>query len=121
MDNRRRYDRIPVSLIVMYEVNDQQEIDQEVRHDIATPVIMNLSQDGMKLIVWEALPKGLSLKIYVSTFETTEYLEIVGRVIWSAANDDNQILAGVRFVDFIDGSEKQLTEMLQECCESSIS
>lgn len=113
-DCRRQHERIPISLIVMYEVEEQQKIEADVQHEIATPILENLSETGMMLTVEETLPKGLLLRIYVSTMNITEYLEIMGEVIWSCPHNDDLAQAGVRFVNFTDNGRDRLIEMLEE-------
>jgi len=73
---RRRSNRIPISLAVRFQIGDG---------TVGSGVVENLSSDGLLLVATEPLEASVDLRMIFEDSQSGQALEISGRVVRSAA------------------------------------
>lgn len=113
MQDRRKHERFPADLIVMYELlTNTTQTEKQIRNG-DTPVVEDISKSGIKLITSQRIPEGLNLKLLISSLFSTEYIEAIGKVVWSRTSSESVNSIGIEFVEMQNNSSDILEKFLK--------
>lgn len=116
MHERRRHERYPADLIVMYElVANGLQTGMHLKSD--TPVVEDISKSGIKIITSQLLPEGSCLKLLISSLFSAEYIEALGKVAWSRTCSENINSIGIEFLE-LDNSSSEILERFLKAISS---
>ncbi len=109
MDEKRKFKRVPVNAIVLYQIQDHMAIVQKKLRRIGTPISVDISIGGLQVITNQKLPLNLNLKIDLSILPTKIPIEAIGKVAWIKKDrNPGQYKVGVKFTKFIDEAQREL-------------
>ncbi len=109
MDEKRKFKRVSVDAIMMYQIQNHPDGTQGIFHKIGTPISVNISVGGLQIDANQKLPIGTELQIIISIVTTPSPIELNGKVMWVKPYKDNKLFKiGIQFVNFTDKSAKQL-------------
>ena len=114
MIEKRKHQRTKVSWMAMCEIHSGQSNESLESCEISSPIIEELSPEGMRLIVWRDLPENLVLKIVMSALNISEYIEVLTKVRWCNSSDGKKFVVGVQLIEFIHGSKEKLLEIINQ-------
>jgi len=118
MDDRRKYKRVLVDLMVMYDASENNANYDQKLLQVRTPVLENISLSGMKVVTDQQLPAGLKVRIILSAWSRVEYIEIIGKVVWSCILPADMISTGIEFIEFTGQSQELLQELVGQAATS---
>lgn len=109
MGEKRKFRRVSVDAIMMYQIQKYPDGTQGTFHKIGTPISVNISVGGLQIDANQKLPIGTKLQIIISIVTTPSPIELNGKVMWVKPYKDNKLFKiGIQFVDFNDKLTKQL-------------
>ncbi len=111
MEEKRKYKRVPVNAIILYQIEDYENITEGNISRVRSPLSVDISTGGLKLETDQKLPEGTYLKITLSIVPTKVAIDIIGKVAWSRDSETKgHYYTGVEFVEFIIKTQKKLVE-----------
>ena len=100
-DEKRKFKRVPVDAIVIYQIQDQLKVIKNKLKRIGTPISVDISAGGLQVITSQKLPQDIALKIDLSILPTKIPIEAFGKVKWTEKDKTpNQYRSGIEFVKF---------------------
>ncbi len=111
MEEKRKYKRVPVNAIVLYQIEDYENITEENISRVRSPLSVDISAGGLKIETDQKLPEGIYLKITLSIIPTKIPIDFIGKVMWVRDSQaEGHFYTGIEFVEFNDQSQKKLIE-----------
>jgi hypothetical protein len=113
---KRKFERIPVQSIVFYRI-EKDEGDKKVMNLMTsqTPLSVDLSEGGMKILAMQDIPKGAKMKILLTFYNDRVPIKLDGRVMWSEKADTpagTEFNVGIQFVGISDTRKKIIARQL---------
>lgn len=109
MEERRRFKRIPLDAILIYQIQNYPEDYEGNLQKISAPTNIDISMGGLKLLIKQKLPKGTFLKINLSLSKSNTPIEVIGKIAWiNKAERRDRYQAGIKFIDFDDEDHKEV-------------
>jgi len=111
MEERRKYKRIPINTIVMYQIDDYEKIDDRKLIKIGRPMSADISSGGLQIVTSQKLPVGVYLKIVLSIFPMRNTVDVIGKVAWNHADGEgSRFRAGIEFIRFSNAIDAEQIE-----------
>lgn len=106
MEEKRKYKRVFINSIVMYEIQDDLRDREENLRALEAPTSVDISLGGLKIISKQQLPIGISLKIILTLVTAKVPIKIIGKVVWTKQmKEANTFQTGIIFVEFLNNHE----------------
>jgi len=106
--NRRRYPRVPLSLLVQYKFNSLEEFISEYA--------LNISLGGMFIKTTEPREKGILVYFQFTLADGSKLIEGLGRVVWvnqvDINNADKVPGMGIEFINMDEESMQLIEEIV---------
>ncbi|MCX7943493.1 MAG: TIGR02266 family protein [Deltaproteobacteria bacterium] len=106
--NRRRYPRVPLSLLVQYKFNSLEEFISEYA--------LNISLGGMFIKTTEPREKGILIYFQFTLADGSKLIEGLGRVVWvnkvDVNNPDKVPGMGIEFINMDEESMQLIEEIV---------
>ena len=110
-DEKRKYHRVSVKAIVIYQILDHIQVIKKRLRRIDTPDSVDISVGGLQVITKQKLSENMNLKIDLSILPTKIPIEVYGKVAWSKVDaNTNHYRTGIEFTKFIDEKQKELID-----------
>ena len=114
-NEKRKYERVPLQSIVFYSIEkspgEKKPMDLLVSQ---TPLSVDLSEGGMKILAMQDIPAGTNLKIVLTFYETRIPIDLKGTVSWSEATGTGQNHhIGIQFQGLTDAKKNILKKYIQ--------
>jgi c-di-GMP-binding flagellar brake protein YcgR len=109
----RKYTRVSVDSIVMYEVMDYLKYKDRNLRAIETPTSLDISEGGMRMKTQQNLPVNIYIKIIVFLQGSRKPIEIIGRVVWTKVTK-NGYESGIEFIEYINSKKEVVTKCIRE-------
>ncbi|MBU1078693.1 MAG: PilZ domain-containing protein [Spirochaetes bacterium] len=112
MEERRKYKRVPVDAIMMYQVKNYPDEKEAEFHKIGTPISVDISKGGLQIAASQQLPVTTVLHIILSIATTKAPIELTGKVAWVNNDEKDKDLykMGIEFVDLNDEAKKKMLD-----------
>lgn len=112
-NENRKYTRVPLDSIVMYEVMDYLKYKDRNLRSIETPTSLDISEGGMRMKTQQNLPVNIYIKIILFLKESKKPIEIIGHVVWTRL-DGKDYESGIEFLDFTNNRKMELRNYIQD-------
>ncbi|MCM8801145.1 MAG: PilZ domain-containing protein [Candidatus Omnitrophica bacterium] len=118
---RRRFRRVPVDFIVIYQVNEPLVVKMSIGWDTEVEAMMlDLSEGGMAVLTNYYIPKDtvLSLRftlvnLSLSDQEKIRMMRIVGNVRYAILIGNNEYRIGICFTEISDSDKKAISDFVK--------
>ncbi|GEM_PF-3041401 len=108
-NEHRKFTRVPVDSIVMYEVMDYLKYKDRNLRSIETPISLDISVGGMRMKTQQNLPVSIYIKMIMFLQNSKKPVEIIGRVVWTKT-DGKIFECGIEFIDFINRKKSEIED-----------
>lgn len=111
MQERRKYKRVPIHSIMMYQVQRDKDLANIEYKRINTLISIDISIGGVQVVTREKINEGAYLKLLVNLEGKNLPIIVIGKVVW-IRNTDNEgsRKMGIEFVEFSDIDDKKNIE-----------
>ena len=111
MEEKRKYKRVPVDAIILYQIEDYENMPEGNLSRVRSPLSVDISVGGIKIETDQKLPEGTYLKITLSIVPSKVSVDVIGKVAWTKdSQTENHYNTGIEFVEFIIKTQKKLIE-----------